>query len=93
MVPLHAAALNGHLEICSLLLDRGAEVGTKDNVSISDILPFIQHDVYFFLCMRSVGTANRYFLSFHTRNNRMNVGYKLNDMIKTKCYAKGLKIR
>ena len=31
--PLHEAAYNGHTAVASLLLDRGADVGAKDNVS------------------------------------------------------------
>ena len=33
--PLHAAAENGHSEVCSLLLQWGANANEKDNLNIS----------------------------------------------------------
>ena len=32
--PLHGAAKKGHTEIASLLIGRGADINSKDNVSI-----------------------------------------------------------
>jgi ankyrin repeat protein len=31
--PLYASAQNGHLEVCKLLLDKGADVNKANNVS------------------------------------------------------------
>lgn len=34
--PLHYAARNGHIEICTLLINKGADIETQNNVRIND---------------------------------------------------------
>ena len=56
--PLHYASMNGHLEICKLLLAAGAAVDAKDNVSIlcsgvqcRDVVMMCVDDVICVWCM------------------------------------------
>ena len=45
---LHCAAMNGHIEVTSLLLDRGAYVNSKDKVSN------MTRDIVMILCVTEI---------------------------------------